>query len=215
MELNIPPKPEVEFDFNLPHGIDAEEPADVQQSVEPRHDAQMREPIMDAHTMNDQTLEQGFSDDDDAPQAFDRSWSGHQARKSSLTNNKSPRTDDDADEASPRGKRLCQSLFGGPTNEVEEDQFDDLFEEMPEEGLVDQADDLLETEVPRESIGNRLSGLDLEAQETEVHSSEQPLNLGFGFEESDRDSMSPRVSPALSDGDIVIPPDTQVCVISP
>ncbi|OWY57138.1 hypothetical protein AA0118_g9156 [Alternaria tenuissima] len=209
MELNMPPKPEVEFDFNLPHGIDAEEPADVQQSVEPRHDAQMREPIMDAHTMNDQTLEQGFSDDDDAPQAFDRSWSGHQARKSSLTNNKSPRTDDDADEASPRGKRLCQSLFGGPTNEVEEDQFDDLFEEMPEEGLVDQADDLLETEVPRESIGNRLSGLDLEAQETEVHSSEQPLNLGFGFEESDRDSMSPRVSPALSDGDIVIPPDTQ------
>jgi hypothetical protein len=161
-----------------------------------------------------QILEQGFSDDDDAPQAFDRSWSGHQARKSPSTSKKSPRTDDGNDEASPRVKRPRQSLFGGPKDEIEEDQFDDLFGELPEEGLRDQADNLLETAVPRENIGNRLSGLDLEAQETEVHSSEQPLNLGFGFEESERDSMSPRVSPALTDGNIVIPPDTQVRAIS-
>jgi hypothetical protein len=242
---SMPPRPDVEFDFNLPHGIDAGDsvkgnlhsthgyqendnlPKAMHEHVEQDIDIDMRDRSNDDNSIYDQNssdqdmnhqilqiLEQGFSGDDDAPQAFDRSWSGHQARKSPSTSKKSPRTDDGDDEASPRVKRPRQSLFGGPTDVIEEDQFDDLFGELPEEGLRDQADNLLETEVPRENIGNRLSSLDLEAQETEVHSSEQPLNLSFGFAESDRDSMSPRVSPGLSDGEIVIPPDTQVCAIS-
>ncbi|KAL1792384.1 hypothetical protein ACET3X_008891 [Alternaria dauci] len=230
---SMPPRPDVEFDFNLPHGIGADESVKgdlpsahghqedddlstaihehVEQDIDIDIDIDMPDRSNDDNSIHDQkpsyqvmdyqTLEQGFSDDDDVPI--------HQARKSPPTNKKSPRNDDSDDETSSRSKRPRQSLFGGPTDEVEEDQHDDLFEELFGEDLADQADNIPGSEVPKESISSRLPSLNLEVQETEAHPSEQPLNLGFGLEESDRDSMSPRASPALSDGDIVIPPDTQ------
>jgi hypothetical protein len=245
---SMPPRPEVEFDFNLPHGIDADEDAieddrnihddpenanltqDIRNSAEHDLDIDMHETrdgvrhSKDAskdfqnsgyQEMNYNTLEKGFSDDDDAPEAFDRSWLAHQARKSPPKKKKSPRADDDDDEASPRSKKPRQSLFGGPPDEVEENEYDDLFEERPADRLADQFDDLPATETTNQSVGNRMSSLNLEQQDTEGGPSEQPLNLGFGFGDSDRESMSPRESPAPSEGEIVIPPDTQVSVIEP
>ena len=128
---SMPPRPDVEFDFNLPHGIDAGDsvkgnlhsthgyqendnlPKVMHEHVEQDIDIDMRDRSNDDNSIHDQNssdqdmnhqilqiLEQGFSDDDDAPQAFDRSWSGHQARKSPPTSKKSPRTDgDDAPQA--------------------------------------------------------------------------------------------------------------------
>jgi len=233
----MPARPEVEFDFNLPHGLDAEpetiahnahpddvvrsrsdgghdddEPMeDVQQAVQ--RDLDLDPPRQNAaqHDMNYNTLEEGFSDDEDAPKAFDRSWTAHRARRSSPKSKKSPRTDDGDDEASPRSKKPRQSLFGGLAEEVEEDHFDDLFEEQPDDPLVDEEVDLPETEMPRHSIGNRMSSLNLDQQEREVSPFEQQFNLGFEQPgDSDREGMSSRGSPAPSDGEIVIPPDTQV-----
>ncbi|KAI4933424.1 uncharacterized protein J4E92_003090 [Alternaria infectoria] len=232
----MPTRPEVEFDFNLPHGLDAEQETvahnadtddvvrsrsdgghdddepmeDVQQAVQ--RDLELNAPRQNAaqHDMNYNTLEEGFSDDEDAPKAFDRSWTAHQARRSSPKSKKSPRTDDGDDEASPRSKKPRQSLFGGLTEEVEEDHFDDLFEEQPDDPLVDEGVDLPETEIPRQSIGNRMSSLNLDQQERELSPFEQQFNLGFEQPgDSDREGMSSRGSPAPSDGEIVIPPDTQ------
>jgi len=232
---NLPPKPDVEFDFNLPHGMDVEENAKGDdQSMNDHHadDGMPQDPDVDMHDedsgdfhskdarhhqnsaqhdMNYNTLEEGFSDDEDAPKAFDRSWIAHQARRSSPKSKKSPRTDDGDDEASPRSKKPRQSLFGGLAEEVEEDHFDDLFEEQPDDPLVDEEVDLPETEMPRQSIGNRMSSLNLDQQEREVSPFEQQFNLGFEQPgDSDREGMSSRGSPAPSDGEIVIPPDTQV-----
>jgi len=229
MDDNMPPRPEVEFDFNLPHGIDAEQaaPADEtdvrnsQAGLEPMEDVQQTVEQDDApglllqdsaqHDMNYNTLEAGFSDDEDAPKAFDRSWTAHRARKYSPRNKKSPRTDDGDDEPSPKSKKPRQSLFGGLAEEVEEDHFDDLLEEQPDDHLVDEEIDLPETELPRQSIGNRMSSLNLDQEEREADPFEQQFNLGFEQPgDSDREGMSSKGSPAPSDGEIVIPPDTQV-----
>ncbi|KAI4666315.1 uncharacterized protein J4E79_002352 [Alternaria viburni] len=227
VDQNMPPRPEVEFDFNLPHGIDSEvslsnEPDNIvpQTDHEPMEDVQQTVEQDDAlgpllqdsaqHDMNYNTLEEGFSDDEDAPKAFDRSWTAHQARRSSPKSKKSPRTDDGDDEPSPRTKKPRQSLFGGLAEEVEEDRFDDLFEEQPDDHLVDEEVDLPETEMPRQSIGNRMSSLNLDQEEKEADPFEQQFNLGFEQPgDSDREGMSSRGSPAPSDGEIVIPPDTQ------
>lgn len=233
----MPPRPDVEFNFNLPHGIEAEDDEDQQerlensmdldhsmqnlnpledarQTTECSHNSDMQEQSLAHRDMDYQTLEKGFSDDDNAPEAFDRSWLAHQTRKSPPKKKKSPRADDGEDEAVPRSKKPRQSLFGGPTAEAEEHQYDDLFEEQPEDRLVDEANDLPAPEVTKQNIGNRMSSVNLEQQETDARPSEQPLNLGFGFGDSDREGMSPRASPAPSEGELVIPPDTQVSVLS-
>ncbi|KAI4944799.1 hypothetical protein J4E91_008486 [Alternaria rosae] len=224
---NMPPKPEVEFDFNLPHGIDGEaslsnepdslipqtdhEPMeDVQQTVERDHDMNLSHENSAQHDMNYNTLEVGFSDDDDAPKAFDRSWTAHQARRSSPKKKKSPRAEDSDDEASPKSKKPRHSLFGGSAEEVEEDDLEDLFEEPPEDRLIDEDENLPETELRKHSIGNRMSSLNLDQQEREASPLEQQFNVGFQQPgDSDREGMSSRGSPAPSDGEVIIPPDTQ------
>jgi len=234
---SMPARPEVEFDFSLPHGLDTEQETvahnadhddvmrsrgdgghddhesmeDVQQVVQRDVDLGLPHQNAEQHDMNYNTLEEGFSDDEDAPKAFDRSWTAHQARRSSPRNKKSPRTDDGGDEPIPRSKKPRQSLFGGLAEEVEEDHFDDLFEEQPDDRPVDEEVDLPETEIPRQSIGNCMSSLNLDQQEREADPFEQQFNLGFEQPgDSDREGMSSRGSPAPSDGEIVIPSDTQV-----
>jgi hypothetical protein len=226
----MPPKPEVEFDFDLPQGIDTEEFTqsnehdsndplsyhepieDVQRVIEPNIDPDVQDENSVRQIINYNTLQEGLSDDDHAPEAFDRSWSAHQARKSLSRKRKSPRAKNGDDEASPSSKKPRQSLFGGTTEEVEEDQFADLFEEQTEDRLVDQAGYLLGTPIATHNIDSRMSSLNLGQQEMEANSSKQLFNLGFGLEDSGGESMSPRASPALSDSEIVIPADTQVSV---
>jgi hypothetical protein len=225
----MPPKPEVEFDFDLPQGIDTEEFAqsnehdsndplsdhepieDVQRVIEPNID-QDENSVRQIISYN--TLQEGLSDDDHAPEAFDRSWSAHQARKSLSRKRKSPRAKNGNDEASPSSTKPRQSLFGSTTEEVEEDQSADIFEEQTEDRLVDQAGYSLETPIAKHNIDSRMSSLNLGQQKMEANSSKQLFNLGFGLEDSGGESMSPRASPALSDSEIVIPADTQVSVVT-
>ena len=55
---------------------------DVQQTVEQVDALGLLPQDSAQHDMNYNTLEEGFSDDEDAPKAFDRSWTAHQARRS-------------------------------------------------------------------------------------------------------------------------------------
>jgi hypothetical protein len=250
----MPPRPDVSFDFALPHGIDTEEGAtnngqdshdfvdqdpedyqddqyfmeDVQHTTEPNSDFDKYNQNNDNQQMNDhnndldlhdqendnrhlnyKVLPEGFSDDEDAGEAFSRSWSDHQAKKSPPKDKTSPKrsSDDGADKASPKTKKPRTSLFGGPMQDNEEEGP----EERPEEYIVDRD---AEPKTPGHGIGNRLSSLKLEQQEREESPSERPFDFGFGIatmgEGSDRGSMSPTPAPDADDNNFVIPPDTQV-----
>jgi hypothetical protein len=147
-------------------------------------------------------LPKGYSDDEDADESFDRSWTYHRALKPTQEAKKSPRRSDE-DEMSPKTKKPRQSLFGGP---VEDDSGD-----QPETSSEDQNIDVLDVPIPGQGIRHRMSSLSLEQQEREDSHSERPFHLGFGFASSDRACSSPRLSRAASEESrIAIPPDDQV-----
>jgi hypothetical protein len=226
----MPPRPDVEFDFNLPHGIDSEEAAasndqhnhdyqddhdfmeEVRHTTEPNNDLDLYDQDTGEQDMNYNVMPKGFSDDEDAGEAFDRSWSGRQAKKSSPKNKKSPKrsSDDGDDEASPMTKKPRKSLFGGPMEGNDEERPD----EEPEEYIVHWDDNVREPKTPRHCIVKRLSSLSLEQQEREDSPAERPFNFGFGIttsnRDSDRGSMSPTPAPDTSNENVFIPPDTEV-----
>ncbi|KAH7090744.1 hypothetical protein FB567DRAFT_590124 [Paraphoma chrysanthemicola] len=213
---SMPPRPECEFDFDLPHGIDAEETEPFAQD----HNATPDEEPLDSnmgHTddhldelfedgrdnaqklMNYDTLAQGFSDDEEVDKAFDRSWTAHQARKSSPKHKKkSPRRSEDGDgddEGSPRAKRPRKSLFGGPVEHIDTQQsanYPSSQSSVPHTPIT-----------PGHGIGHGMSSLNLDAPD------DRPINLGFGLDTSDRDSLSPVPSRAPSEESFIIPPDDQ------
>ena len=202
----MPPRPECEFDFNLPNGIEMEDGALLAQDTtattdnnDPMEDAQRTDQEVDElfvddennaqQPMNYDTFQPGFSDDEGGEEAFDRSWGGHQARRASPKKKKSPRRSEDGDgddEGSPRTKRPRKSLFGGPNEEIE---------------------DMNVSKASRPNIRHRMSSLNLDQQEAQ---DERTFNLGFGLGSSERDSMSPVPSRAPSEDSIIIPPDDQV-----
>ena len=200
---DTPPRPDVEFDFHLPHGIDAEE--DIQDD---RSNADLYDQHMDQLHPAYNVLENGFSDDDDAPEAFDRSWSGHQARKPPPKDRKSPRTDDEEDDMSPSNKRPRPSLFGGLTGEAEESQ-DRMLKDPPENpcetNTPGKHDTVQELGMPDLDITDALP-----SPISDPPLSDLSFNAGSGLSDSDRDSMSPRNSPEQSADTVIIPPDTQV-----
>ncbi|KAF1938120.1 hypothetical protein EJ02DRAFT_32670 [Clathrospora elynae] len=213
MDDNMPPQIGGEFDFNLPHGIDAEKGDPQPNDNSDNHDfmgdghdpaePSDHDSVDDVQDLKYGSLPKGFSDDEDAVEAFDRSWTGYQARKFPSKVKKSPRrsTDGSDHEASPRSKRPRQSLFGGPTEKFED--------EAPAEYLVEEAEDTHELQTPAHGIGTRMSSLNLEQQERELSPSERLLTLGFGLATSDRGSISPRASPAPSERSFIIPPEDQ------
>jgi len=263
---SMPPRPECEFDFNLPHGIDTEDgvpradgPTTSPGGNEAMEDVQQidKEPVDDAmddlfndpepndavgaddpddeqQTMYYNTLPKGFSDDEGGEEAFDRSWTAHQARKASPKQKKSPRRsedDDGDDESSPRIKRPRKSLFGGPDEEVDNEQLEnridgqdeDLIDDhdhdridnqqenridnQNEERAHDQEEDLVTHKAARPDIRQRMSRVNLDQQEAQ---DDRPFNLGFGLGSSERDSTSPRPSRAASEESVDIPPDDKV-----
>ncbi|KAF2130739.1 hypothetical protein P153DRAFT_336572 [Dothidotthia symphoricarpi CBS 119687] len=226
VDNDMPPRPETEFDFSLPHGLEAGEDAsnddqndrdslhDLFNSPEPDNDNEHNKIDHNDHDLNPENrnndqqdlnycaFAKGFSDDEDGDETFDGSWAGHQAKTSSSRNKKSPRrseTDDADDEESPRMKKPRQSLFGGPDEEVEEDE--------PDRRVTEDQSGLDALDTPEQGIRNRISSLNLDQQEDETI---RPFNLGFGLASSDRGSISPRSSPAPSEGSVIIPPDDQV-----
>jgi hypothetical protein len=232
--VSMSPRPDVEFDFILPHGMDNEDavPSNEQTNYDYQND---HDPMEGFHhtteptnaldlygqnigeqNMNYELLPKGFSDDEDAGEPFDRSWSGRQAMKSPPKDKTSPKrsSDDGDDEASPTAKKPRKSLFGGPMEDYEEERPDG----HPKDDVVDQNDDVREPKTPGHGIGNRLSSLNFEQQERADSPSERPYNLGLDIatidDGSDRGSMSPTPPPDPNDEHVVIPPDDQVSALS-
>ncbi|KAH7399122.1 hypothetical protein DE146DRAFT_523798 [Phaeosphaeria sp. MPI-PUGE-AT-0046c] len=222
-----PPKPDCNFDFNLPHGVDVEEATIPEQSqglIESlashsqvdcikmkvvqhadrlsgdfiAHRAQNGTP----QNMNLASADTGFSDDEGHQEAFDRSWLSRRAKKASPALTKSLRRwqeGDGDDEASPT-KKARQSLFGGP---AEEDQGG--------EEHVNGCHDVVHAPTntsPEINDGMLSLYIDSDRQDVEQIAL-SPVTLGTSPKASitERDSMSPAPSLVPSDDDFDIPMD--------
>lgn len=230
-DLNRPPKPDYDFDFNLPHGVDVEEatvphhdqglvddPTDhVQDNLKSMENIQSTHGVSEDliyHHYQDNThqvigvptFEPGFSDDESGEEDFDRSWSARPAKKPPSPLKKSTRRlEDDVgdDEPSPT-KKARQSLFGGP---LEEGDVDEEHENSFGNSLHASAN-------AEPDIGNGMSSLHIDSnrQNVAVQSTQGPSTLDARprASTSERDSMSPPPSSLPSEDDFEIPPDNQV-----
>jgi len=227
----MPPRPECEFDFNLPHGIDAEEDGTLQQYAttersndEPTPDGFREDNNLDAlsfdqpgnmqRPMNYDSQAMGFSDEESAGHQNDRSWKAEQARKPSPKSKKSPRRSnkgDTGDEASPKAKRPRQSLFGGLVEEAREPEMESNLNDQD----IDMGVDMGAPE-PSPDFRHRMSSLNLDQQEkndTEEFQNAQdtrPFDLGLGLGSFEEDGMLATGSRAASEDSFMIPPDDQV-----
>jgi len=216
----ILPKPDVELDFNLPQGINAEggaaspgttdygltnyspvhKPEDkIQQTPEPNNNLDNPEENVGQH----EVLQKRLLDLGEASEVFNASSSKRPQNKNS------PRTNGGENEESPKFKKPRQSLFGPPMENLEEEEFDYLFEEQPED-VISQGNSTHKPDILTPSIGSFMCNLNLEQQIGKDHYSEPTFNFESGLAESEMDFMSPRVSPAPNQGDNIILPDRQV-----
>jgi hypothetical protein len=225
---SMPPRPDCEFNFVLPFGIDTAEGLPHNDNQGPDHPA--REPHDDSnsnkligaipHTdeqvntlladdednaqqpLNDGVFRIGFSDDEGVREAFDLSWSARQARQGLPKNKKSSRrsgVSDDDDETIPRIKRARRSIFGGPVEKIKEKEHEDHDKS--------QDKDMSAFDTLKPDIRQRMSSLNLVQQDTQsTHAS----NSGFGLQSSEKDSLSSVSSRAPSEESIIIPPDDKV-----
>lgn len=211
-------RPDLTFEFNLPHGIDIDQEASVDRvlgdtandnswSFDRLRDNNGLTPGVAnsaaQHSNDDVDLtyrqfSPGFSDDEGSGEAFERSWPGHQAKKEAAKTakgKKSPRRSDDESEdleTETQAKKPCQSLFGGVDREMDIDE---------------QADNLLAPATPGLGLGNRMSSLALD-QQHDGDGVEYPVSDSFGLACSDIGSV--RDSPPSSDDEVIIPPGTVV-----
>lgn len=212
-------KPEVTFEFNLPHGIDADEDAQGANNFSshapvPQQNHDDRSPMSEvsatategtrfqradqneAHKLDYRAFSPGFSDDEGSGEAFERSWPRYQANKQAAKaakGKKSPRRSDGEDsETKARAKKPRRSLFGGVEQKME---------------IQEQVDNPLALTKPGLGLDNRMSSLTLDEQH-DGDEVEQPTENGFGLACSDIGSV--RDSPPPSDDEFIIPPDTVV-----
>ncbi|KAF1929151.1 uncharacterized protein M421DRAFT_100320 [Didymella exigua CBS 183.55] len=212
-------RPDVNFEFNLPHGPDADDTINedqmsqytsvqgtvptaawsfnqLQNGDDTRTRVQLGQHENDGQELNHRQFPPRFSDDGGSGEAFERSWPSHQARKQAANaakGTKSPRrSEDQGEDPAPhaRAKKPRQSLFGGADEEMETDK---------------QVDSLFVSATPGHGLGHYMSSFTLDQQQggDEV---EQPTRNGFGLAYSDIGSAGD--SPALSDDKFVIAPDT-------
>ena len=136
----------------------------------------------------------GFSDEEDNGQAFEHDWSSRQAKRQAVKaakSKKSPRrSDDDADLEPVRTKKLRPSLFVSPHADISEGELADVSSAPATPGHI---------------IGNRMSSLNLDAEEADDETIARNVSNGFGLACSDIGSV--HNSPAPSDDEFTIPPD--------
>lgn len=210
---SMPPRPETEFDFNFPDGIDSEDDIPnvgqndygsldgLPDSSKPSGNHNSNSHYANQQDDDYSTAMKGFSDDEAGDETFDSSWTTNRVENNNFMIKKSPRrlnADDADDEDSPKVKRPRQSLFGGPDRGIEECGLD-----QPTEDYQSDHDTI---NTPGKGIRNCMSSINL----GEEDGASQSFSLGFGLELSDKGSMSSRTSPAPSEGSIIIPPDDQV-----
>jgi hypothetical protein len=205
------------MDFDRENYQDDHDPMkDILQTTELSNDLDFYDQGNGEQDLNYGVLPQGLSDDENVDKAFDRSWSGQQARKTSPKSKKSPRKSDSGtdEEASPRTKKARHSLFGGPEVEMEDGQPEDYpieqYAQQSEGYLLEQSQNMIEPPTPGQGIRNCMTSLNLEQQGRDVSPAMRPFNSGFDLATSERGSMSPGYSRAASEESIIIPPDNQV-----
>ncbi|KAF3052730.1 hypothetical protein E8E11_010198 [Didymella keratinophila] len=219
-DIYLTDKPEVTFEFNLPHGIEADDasgsappqplhghagesswsfnglPEGDEMEQGAQHELTTHQQGNDEQALKYHQFYPGFSDDEGSGEAFERSWPGHQAKKQvakTTKGKKSPRRSDNESEDSEtkiRAKKPRQSLFGGIDQEMEIDE---------------QRNNLLGPTMPGLGLGNSMSSLTLD-QQHDGDEVEHPVSNSFGLACSDIGSV--RDSPPPSDDEVVIPPDT-------
>jgi len=153
--------------------------------------------------LNYDRLSQGNSDDEDAGEAFDRSWKGRQIRKPATEPKKSMRRDDPdhLEDAIPNSKKPRQSLFGGPVPEDEEPRYD---ETTTIQAAVRNA------KILESGIGSKILDLSHEQQQQESGLSERSFDFGFGAPPPERGGSISRLSPVLSENSIITFQENQV-----
>ncbi|KAH8730575.1 hypothetical protein GQ44DRAFT_644745 [Phaeosphaeriaceae sp. PMI808] len=181
----MPPRPECEFHFDLPQGIDSDEilPSDGDQEVY-------------SLSQDDLTLVESVQERN----------GGHQTlyvNDTVLSSRKSPRRldfDDHLHIEIPRAKKPRQSLFGGPMAEdKEKHQGDNLSHQNGENNVP---------ETPRNEIRQRMSSLTLNQQ----NSGDLPdplIKINFNLDASGETPPSSVSSRAQSEEPPIIPPDNQ------
>lgn len=208
---NSPQGPDVAFDFDLPNGIDSEAEesgGNLQQRDNPAesYSAVMTDLLDDGtvqrrdsdHEINYRQFSPGFSDDEPSGKVFEQSWPSHQTNKQAAKaakGKKSPRRSEWGHEDSElhvRAKRPRQALIDSAGEETKTDE---------------QVDNLLVPQTPGHSLGHCMFGLNLEQQQDDDEVAEL-TNNDSGLACSDIGSV--RDSPAPSDDDLEIPPDTVV-----
>jgi hypothetical protein len=190
---------------------------DVMRTNEELDDLFNDDQVTSQQPLDYETFLPGFSDDEDGEEAFNRSWPAQQARKKSPKSKKSPRhseTSDGYDEASPHSKRPRKSLFGGPDEEMQD-------QEQEENKRNEEMGNL---QIARPDMRQRFSSLNLEQQDAQDVQDTQNIqeaedgghfDTGFDLGGSAMDGMSQVPSRAPSEESIVIPPDTMVSVFTP
>lgn len=144
--------------------------------------------------INYDQLPEGISEDEDAEEAFDRSWGGRQSTITASKTKLSPRRKhvEDTEDAPLQLKKQRQSIFGGPVKE----------------GDMNMAELEPVSKTPGPIIGPYMSTLSLMPQEREGGIPDQTFNAGFDVPASEEYDASPDGSP-MSDRNIIIPPDSQ------
>ena len=221
-------RPEVTFDFNLPHGIDVEESngqQGAQQCMQLHIDSDGNNHMsglfgddkpstarsnnlctgdQDSNDleMNFRQLSPGLSDDEGSIEAFDRSWESHEAKKQAAKDAKAAKA--------AKGTKL-------PRRSENEDEAEssDARAKKPRQSLFirsdaemkeeEQVDNLFAPATPVQGIGNRISSLNLDQQENGEEAMEASMITGFGLACSDIGSV--RNSPVPSDDEVVTRPE--------
>lgn len=220
-------KPEVTFEFNLPHGIDSEEATHVvANNAKERPDSgaevhcsldQNNEEMTGLPSNNEQSFHYGedqvnennqdltyrqfspgFSDDEGSGEAFERSWPGHQAAKQAAKTARGRKSPRRSDNASEDSGTKARAKKPRQSLFGRADEVMDIDE---------QVNDLFAPATPGFGLGNRMSSLALD-QEHNGDEVEHPMSNSFGLACSDIGSVRDSTPP--SDDEVVIPTDTVV-----
>ncbi|KAJ4983793.1 hypothetical protein SVAN01_10713 [Stagonosporopsis vannaccii] len=207
-DTNLFSRPDVTFDFNLPHGMDMEDNAQKFETSNSDHDRDTPTPgvwslnqlrdygfatttaTLDCKSdqLNYRQFSPGLSDHEGSGEAFKHSWSSHLAKKQSTKVAKCKRfprrskPNGERSESSVRAKKPRPSLFGRAV------------QEMGHEG---RDDNVLTPATPGFNIDNHISSLQLDQQQVSDGDMERVVNTDFGLACSDIGSV--HSSPALSD----------------
>jgi hypothetical protein len=213
--ISLPPRPE--HDVNLGPNMRESNNSDKGMTGDVLHTSEEIDALFSddkdpsQRTLDYDTFQQGFSDDEDGEDAFNRSWTAQQVRKKSQKSKKSPRrseNSDGGDETSPRTKRPRKSLFGGPAQEL-------LSPEL-KKFTGDHMEDEEAHNASTPDIRHRICSLDLNQQDSQDEEDvqqardEHTSDLGPDLGTSAVASPLPAWPRAPSEESIDIPPDTEV-----